>query len=78
MPFVRLFILFQEKRSQSLETHRQLQELTLIREEKRQLANELKALRSKDQQLRERISELEAILHKVKYLTLPTYCQIKA
>ncbi|XP_024860846.1 coiled-coil domain-containing protein 158 isoform X1 [Kryptolebias marmoratus] len=55
----------QEKRSQSLETHRQLQELTFIREEKRQLANELKALRSKDQQLRERIGELEAILRKM-------------
>ncbi|KAM4578532.1 uncharacterized protein V3H82_007935 isoform 1-T1 [Fundulus diaphanus] len=55
----------QEKRRQNLETHRQLQELTFVREEKRQLANELTALRSKDHQLRERINELEAILHKM-------------
>ncbi|XP_047238318.1 coiled-coil domain-containing protein 158-like isoform X3 [Girardinichthys multiradiatus] len=55
----------QEKCRQNLETHRQLQELTFVREEKRQLASELKVLRSKDHQLRERISELEAILHKM-------------
>ncbi|XP_035999947.1 coiled-coil domain-containing protein 158 isoform X2 [Fundulus heteroclitus] len=55
----------QEERRQNLETHRQLQELTFVREEKRQLANELTALRSKDHQLRERINELEAILHKM-------------
>uniref|UniRef100_A0A1A8JF16 Coiled-coil domain containing 158 n=1 Tax=Nothobranchius kuhntae TaxID=321403 RepID=A0A1A8JF16_NOTKU len=55
----------QEKRHQKLESHRHLQEVTFIREEKRQLAGELKALRSKDQQLKERIDELEAILHKM-------------
>uniref|UniRef100_A0A3Q2NUC6 Coiled-coil domain-containing protein 158-like n=1 Tax=Fundulus heteroclitus TaxID=8078 RepID=A0A3Q2NUC6_FUNHE len=55
----------QEERRQNLETHRQLQELTFVREEKRQLANELTALRSKDHQLRERINELESILHKM-------------
>uniref|UniRef100_A0A1A8MH64 Coiled-coil domain containing 158 n=1 Tax=Nothobranchius pienaari TaxID=704102 RepID=A0A1A8MH64_9TELE len=55
----------QEKRHQKLESHRHLQEVTFIREEKRQLVGELKALRSKDQQLKERIDELEAILHKM-------------
>lgn len=55
----------QEKHYQSLEKQRQLQELTLVREEKRQLANELEARQSKDKQLRDRISKLEAILHKV-------------
>lgn len=57
--------LIQEKRYQSLEHQRQLQELTFVREEKRQLGNELEALRSKDKQLRDRIGQLEAILHKV-------------
>ncbi|XP_030593438.1 coiled-coil domain-containing protein 158 isoform X2 [Archocentrus centrarchus] len=57
--------LCQEKHYQNLETQRQLQELTFVREEKRQLANELEVLHSKDQQLRDRISELEAILHKM-------------
>ncbi|XP_026199052.1 coiled-coil domain-containing protein 158 isoform X2 [Anabas testudineus] len=57
--------LYKEKRYQNLENQRQLQELTFIREEKRQLANELEALQSKDQQLRDRICELEAILHKM-------------
>ncbi|XP_069562618.1 coiled-coil domain-containing protein 158-like [Brachyistius frenatus] len=55
----------QEKRYHKLETQRQLQELTFVQEEKRQLANELEALRSKDLQLKDRISELEAILHKM-------------
>lgn len=55
----------QEKHYQILENQRQLQELTFVREEKRQLANELEALQSKDTQLRDRISKLEAILHKV-------------
>ena len=55
----------QEKHYQSLENQRQLQELTFVREEKRQLANELEALQSKDKQLRDRISKLESILHKV-------------
>ncbi|XP_027131000.1 coiled-coil domain-containing protein 158 isoform X2 [Larimichthys crocea] len=57
--------LYQEKLYQGLEQQRQLQELTFVREEKRQLGNELEALRSKDKQLRERISQLEAILHKM-------------
>ncbi|XP_041793804.1 coiled-coil domain-containing protein 158-like isoform X2 [Chelmon rostratus] len=57
--------LHQEKHYQSLEHQRQLQELTLVREEKRQLGSELEALRSKDEQLRGRISQLEAILHKM-------------
>uniref|UniRef100_A0A1A8GM22 Coiled-coil domain containing 158 n=1 Tax=Nothobranchius korthausae TaxID=1143690 RepID=A0A1A8GM22_9TELE len=55
----------QEKRHQKLESHRHLQEVTFIREEKRRLAAELKALRSTDQQLKERMDELEAILHKM-------------
>lgn len=55
----------QEKRYQNREAQRQLQELTLIKEEKKQLANELEAFRSKDQQLRGRIGELEAILNKM-------------
>ncbi|XP_028270307.1 coiled-coil domain-containing protein 158-like isoform X2 [Parambassis ranga] len=55
----------QDKHYQNLETQHQLQELTLVREEKRQLVNELEALRTRDQQLRDRISELEAILHKM-------------
>ncbi|XP_035812163.1 coiled-coil domain-containing protein 158 isoform X2 [Amphiprion ocellaris] len=55
----------QEKCYQNRETQRQLQELTLVKEEKKQLGNELEALRSKDQQLRGRIGELEAILHKM-------------
>ncbi|XP_040899244.1 coiled-coil domain-containing protein 158-like isoform X2 [Toxotes jaculatrix] len=57
--------LHQEKRYQSLESQRHLQELAFVREEKKQLANELEALRSKDQQLRDRIGQLEAILHKM-------------
>uniref|UniRef100_A0A3B4VMZ4 Coiled-coil domain containing 158 n=1 Tax=Seriola dumerili TaxID=41447 RepID=A0A3B4VMZ4_SERDU len=57
--------LYQEKRYQSLESHRQIQELTFVREEKKQLASELEALRSKDQQLRDRIGQLETILHKM-------------
>ncbi|XP_070689527.1 coiled-coil domain-containing protein 158-like [Pempheris klunzingeri] len=57
--------LYQEKRYQSLERQSRLQELTLVREEKKQLGNELEALRSKDKQLRDRIGQLEAILHKM-------------
>ncbi|XP_058492347.1 coiled-coil domain-containing protein 158-like isoform X3 [Solea solea] len=57
--------LYQEKQYQNLEHHRQLRKLTFVREEKKQLANELEALHSKDQQLRERIGKLEAILHKI-------------
>ncbi|XP_027888508.1 coiled-coil domain-containing protein 158 isoform X1 [Xiphophorus couchianus] len=55
----------QEKRRLNLEAHHQLQDLTFVREEKRQLGSEMKALRSKDHQLRERIVELEGILHKM-------------
>lgn len=58
----------QEKRYQSLENERQLQQLTFVREEKRQLGNELEAVHSKDKQLRERIGQLEAILHKVELI----------
>ncbi|XP_029016124.1 coiled-coil domain-containing protein 158-like isoform X2 [Betta splendens] len=57
--------MYQKKRYQNLKTQRQLQELSFIREEKRQLANELEALRPKDQLLRDRIGELEAVLHKM-------------
>ncbi|XP_056232730.1 coiled-coil domain-containing protein 158-like [Seriola aureovittata] len=57
--------LYQEKRYKSLESQRQIQELTFVREEKKQLASELEALRSKDQQLRDRIGQLETILHKM-------------
>ncbi|XP_042344859.1 coiled-coil domain-containing protein 158-like isoform X3 [Plectropomus leopardus] len=57
--------LYQEKRLQTLKNQRQLQQLTFVREEKRQLGDELEALRSKDKQLREHISQLEAILHKM-------------
>ncbi|XP_037338798.2 coiled-coil domain-containing protein 158-like isoform X1 [Pungitius pungitius] len=57
--------LYQGKRLQGLEKHRQLQQLMFLREEKRQLGTELEALRSTDQQLRERVGQLEAILHKM-------------
>ncbi|XP_054467233.1 coiled-coil domain-containing protein 158-like isoform X2 [Anoplopoma fimbria] len=57
--------LCQKKHYQSMENRRQLQELTFVREEKRQLGNELEALGSRDKQLRERIGQLEAILHKM-------------
>nr|XP_046241377.1 coiled-coil domain-containing protein 158-like isoform X1 [Scatophagus argus] len=57
--------LYQEKRYQSLEHQRHLQELSVVSTEKRQLSNELEALRSKDKQLMERIGQLEAILHKM-------------
>ncbi|XP_033947347.1 coiled-coil domain-containing protein 158-like isoform X2 [Pseudochaenichthys georgianus] len=57
--------LYQEKRYQSLENQRQLHELTFVREEKKQLGIEQEALRSKDNQLRERIGQLEAILTKL-------------
>ncbi|XP_034452070.1 coiled-coil domain-containing protein 158-like isoform X2 [Hippoglossus hippoglossus] len=55
----------QEKRHQSLENQRQLGQLAFVREEKKLLSRELEALGSKDQQLRERIGKLEAILHKM-------------
>lgn len=56
---------FQEKHRQSLEHQRRLQELTFVREEKKQLGDELEALRSKDRELRDRIGHLETILRKV-------------
>lgn len=65
----------QEKRYQSLEQQRQLQELTFVREEKKQLGNELEALRSKDKQLRDRIGQLEAILYKVA-LIYSLFCSL--
>ncbi|XP_077416348.1 uncharacterized protein LOC144048350 isoform X3 [Vanacampus margaritifer] len=55
----------QERSYQNVESRRQAQELALVREERRQVARELDAARSKDKHLRERISELEAILHKM-------------
>ncbi|XP_060927678.1 coiled-coil domain-containing protein 158-like [Limanda limanda] len=57
--------LHQEKRHQSLENKRQLGQLAFVREEKKLLSRELEALGSKDQQLRDRIGQLEAILHKM-------------
>lgn len=59
---------FQEKCHQNLEHQRRLQELSFIKEEKRQLGNELEALRSKDKHIREWISRLEQILNKVKHI----------
>ncbi len=61
----------QERRYQSLERQRQLQELSLVKKEKRQLGDELEALRSKDKQLRDRIGQLETILHKVVLNFIP-------
>ncbi|XP_075881894.1 uncharacterized protein LOC142887870 isoform X3 [Nelusetta ayraudi] len=55
----------QEKSQHCLEQQQQLQRLGLAKKEKRQLKDELEALRSKDQQLRDRIGQLEAILHKL-------------
>ncbi|XP_029367197.1 coiled-coil domain-containing protein 158-like isoform X2 [Echeneis naucrates] len=57
--------LYQEKHYQSLESQRQLQEFAFVKEEKKQLANELGILRSKDKKLRHWIGQLEAILHKM-------------
>nr|XP_019954864.1 PREDICTED: coiled-coil domain-containing protein 158 isoform X2 [Paralichthys olivaceus] len=57
--------LHQEKHHQSRENQRHLGALTFVREEKKQLSSELEALHSKDQQLRDRIGQLEAILHKI-------------
>ncbi|XP_078809451.1 uncharacterized protein LOC101172169 isoform X3 [Oryzias latipes] len=63
----------QEKLLQSLELRRQLQKVSVTEEERRQLEEELKTLRSKDQQLKGRISQLEAMLHKM--LESFTSCQ---
>ncbi|XP_029999492.1 coiled-coil domain-containing protein 158-like isoform X3 [Sphaeramia orbicularis] len=57
--------LSQEKLYQKLENQHQLDELTSLREEKKQLSTALEALHSKDKQLKERISELKAILHQL-------------
>lgn len=57
---------FQERSQHRSELQRQLQQLSLAKKEKRQLKDELEALRSKDKQLRDRIGQLEAILHKVE------------
>lgn len=62
----------QEKLLQSLELRRQLQKVSVTEEERRQLEEELKTLRSKDQQLKGRISQLEAMLHKVSKETKST------
>ena len=71
--FLHFYVLpIQEKHHQNQENQRQFQELAFVREEKRQLANELEALHSKDKQLRDRISKLESILHKV--LLIYTKC----
>nr|XP_057926524.1 coiled-coil domain-containing protein 158-like isoform X3 [Doryrhamphus excisus] len=55
----------QERSYQNVENQHQVPELAFVKEEKRQLAHELDAVRSKDKLLRERICELEAILHKM-------------
>ncbi|XP_028312401.1 coiled-coil domain-containing protein 158-like isoform X2 [Gouania willdenowi] len=65
--------LHQEKIYQTSRAHRKQQELLYVREEKKQFASELEALRSKDQQLRERICELETLLHKISESF--THCQ---
>ncbi|KAM3868432.1 coiled-coil domain-containing protein 158-like [Diretmus argenteus] len=57
--------LSQEKRYQNLESRRQARELSSVREEKRQLVMELEDLRSKEKQQKGRVSELEAVLHKM-------------
>ncbi|XP_068167031.1 coiled-coil domain-containing protein 158-like isoform X2 [Antennarius striatus] len=57
--------LYQEKLHQNLQYQHQLEELAFVREEKRQLSNELEALHSKDKQLRARIGQLDTILHKM-------------
>lgn len=55
----------QENSHQGAELQQQLLQLGLAKKEKRQLKDELEALRSKDKQFRNRIKQLEAILHKV-------------
>lgn len=59
---------FQEKHYQNLEHQRQHQELTVIKEEKRKLSNELQALHCKDKKIRDWITKLEGILHKVMHI----------
>ncbi|KAM9744382.1 coiled-coil domain-containing protein 158-like isoform 1-T2 [Menidia menidia] len=71
--------LLQEKRFQNTEAQQQFQELIVIKEERRHLKDELTILRSKDQQLCERISELEAILHKLteSFASCQDFIQLK-
>lgn len=57
---------WQEKSRHRSALRQQLQRLGVAEKEKRQLKDELGALRSKDKQLRGRIGQLEAILHKVE------------
>uniref|UniRef100_A0A4W5N1F3 Uncharacterized protein n=1 Tax=Hucho hucho TaxID=62062 RepID=A0A4W5N1F3_9TELE len=57
--------LSQEKRYQSLESKRQVQELASVTEEKRQMAAELETVRSLERRLREKVAKLEATLHKM-------------
>lgn len=59
---------FQEKHHQNLEHQLRLQELIVIKEEKKQLGNELEALRSKDKHIREWINRLEQILDNVRHI----------
>ncbi|XP_061751461.1 coiled-coil domain-containing protein 158-like [Nerophis ophidion] len=54
----------QERFYQDVENRRQVRQLAFVEQEKRQLAHQLDAVCSKDKHLRERIGELEAILHK--------------
>ncbi|XP_014016081.1 coiled-coil domain-containing protein 158 [Salmo salar] len=55
----------QEKRYQSLESKRQVQELASVTEEKRQMAAELETVRSLERLLREKVAKLEVTLNKV-------------
>ncbi|KAM6964832.1 coiled-coil domain-containing protein 158-like [Aplochiton taeniatus] len=57
--------LSQEKRRQCLESKRQDQELTSVREEKRQLAAQVETRRSMERQLRDQVTDLEKSLHKM-------------
>ncbi|XP_055017604.1 coiled-coil domain-containing protein 158 isoform X3 [Boleophthalmus pectinirostris] len=57
--------LCQEKLHQNFKNKRLFQELALVKTEKKHLVKELEAVKSRDQYLRKRISELEAVLHKI-------------
>ncbi|XP_067084182.1 coiled-coil domain-containing protein 158-like [Osmerus mordax] len=54
-----------EKRHQSLESRRQVQELASVGEEKRRLQAEVEALRRLERELREKVAKLETALHKM-------------
>lgn len=58
-------LLIQEEHNQSLQQQLQHQELTLAREEKKHLKQELQLLRSKDQKLLDQINNLGSFLHRV-------------